>query len=79
MTRHRLSPDQLRRRRQGRAWLDRDLDLLWEHGEAGWHPSPAGLANETDARMVRAVVADAWSRALFRGRGRGRGWWMYGG
>jgi hypothetical protein len=74
MTRHRLSPDDLRRRRQGQHWLDRDLDLLWEHGEVGWHPSTAGLANETDARLLRAVVADAWQRSLFGAVG-WRGHW----
>jgi len=36
------------------------VDVLWQRGEAGWHAAPAGLANESDARLLRALAADAW-------------------
>jgi hypothetical protein len=30
-----------------------NIAMLWECGAAGWHPTTAGLANESDARLIR--------------------------
>lgn len=42
-----------------------DVDLLWLRGLVGWHAAPAGLASESDARLLRGLAADVWSTTLF--------------
>jgi len=42
-----------------------DIDLLWRHGDAGWHPAPAGLVNETDAGILRDLSRSQWELTVF--------------